>query len=375
MFVLGPSLGIVQKYAGLLGVGAYLGTAALALWLLSAPHVLDGDSLSQRRWRLLTLLTFLCLAAAFYVIYPIANVSQPDAGSDRDDALNLAVRRLLAGNYPYDATTYLGNFITPLPGSLFLALPFVLLGNSAYQSFLWLFLFLAQLKELLKSERSALLVLWALLVLSPAVLLELVTGGDLLANSSFVFVFSSWLIRLAPDPSASRTRKLFGAALFGLGLCSRPHFALLVPLVLSLLARKGGAALAAGYGAIAWAVALLVSAPFYFANPTAFSPLHTLDKLRQLEPVVPHASVLIPLASAAVAALLALRRSNGEHQVCLRNCAVVLALPVASVVVVESAAASCLDFGATGFALGSLFFGAAAFAPRLWARPELGDTT
>jgi hypothetical protein len=238
-----------------------------------------------------------------------------------------------------------------------------------------LFVFLVHMKDLLKSERGALLVLWAILALSPAVLLELVTGGDLLANSSFVFVFSSWLIRLAPDPSASRTRKFLAAALFGLGLSSRPHFALLVPLVLSLLARKGGAALAAGYGAIACLVALLVTAPFYFANPQAFSPLHTLDKLRQLEPVVPHAAVLIPVASAAVAGLLALRRSNRESQVFLRNCAVVLALPVASVVVVESAHASRLEFSATGFALGSLFFGAAAFAPRLQARPEQGDTT
>jgi len=32
-----------------------------------------------------------------------------------------------------------------------------------------------------------------------------------------------------------------------------------------------------------------------------------------------------------------------------------------------------LEFGAAGFALGSLFFGAAAFAPRLQARPEQGD--
>jgi len=32
---------------------------------------------------------------------------------------------------------------------------------------------------------------------------------------------------------------------------------------------------------------LFVTAPFYFAHPQAFSPLHTLDKLRQLEPAVP----------------------------------------------------------------------------------------
>ena len=63
-------------------------------------------------------------------------------GSDSDDALNLATRALLHGEYPYRIRTYLGSPATYLPGSLLLAVPFVLLGNAAYQDLFWLAAFL-----------------------------------------------------------------------------------------------------------------------------------------------------------------------------------------------------------------------------------------
>lgn len=48
------------------------------------------------------------------------------------------MNRLVRGHYPYHAVTYLGNEITHLPGSLLLALPFVLVWTSALQNLFWL---------------------------------------------------------------------------------------------------------------------------------------------------------------------------------------------------------------------------------------------
>ena len=40
------------------------------------------------------------------------------AGSDRDDAANIATRHLLHLHYPYSTPTYLGNLVNQLPGAL-----------------------------------------------------------------------------------------------------------------------------------------------------------------------------------------------------------------------------------------------------------------
>jgi hypothetical protein len=57
-----------------------------------------------------------------------------------------------------------------LPGALLLAVPFVLLGNSAHQNLFWLFAFLFSLNSYLKDRRLALLLLWVILALAPVVL-------------------------------------------------------------------------------------------------------------------------------------------------------------------------------------------------------------
>jgi hypothetical protein len=79
----------------------------------------------------------LVVLAVTLFIYPKANIHTPMRGSDRDDALLDATSALLRGEFPYSRPTYLGNPITPLPGALLLAVPFVLAGNAALANALW----------------------------------------------------------------------------------------------------------------------------------------------------------------------------------------------------------------------------------------------
>lgn len=78
------------------------------------------------------------MVVAFAVLFPQLNSQMPGQGSDRDDALNVAIAAMFRGEYPYAQTTYLGNPITPLPGALLLAIPFWSLGNAALQAVAWL---------------------------------------------------------------------------------------------------------------------------------------------------------------------------------------------------------------------------------------------
>src|SRR5690348_5285103 len=116
-----PSVGAVQKYTGLPGLAGYTAAVVVALvvgyryvipWLVSA--------LSARRVAWLAGATFLALVVIFAIVYPIANSGVVGGGTDRDEALNIAVQELLSGRYPYYPKTYLQAPISPLPGSILL---------------------------------------------------------------------------------------------------------------------------------------------------------------------------------------------------------------------------------------------------------------
>jgi len=195
-----PGMYQVQKYSGTSGVALYVGLALLSVALLDTwllPWMRSRVTESRAAW--LAAATFVVLAGAFAAVYPIADSGIIGGGSDRDDNIDVATTALLRGRYPYHPRGYLGQPTDALPGSLFLATPFVLLGKSAYQNLVWLVAFFLVAKWYLREVRLALALLWGMLLLSPAVLHEFVTGGDLIANSVYVPLFTLCVVNLVPD--------------------------------------------------------------------------------------------------------------------------------------------------------------------------------
>lgn len=363
-FLLVPSCDTLLKYAGVAGVAGYLIIGSLLLFL-AYKFILPVfvSRLTERQADVLALLTFVALVAFVAVVYPIANSGRFGAGSDADEALFVGTSEIIAGRFPYRPKTYLGNWISPMPGAMLLAIPFVLMKFLAAQNVFWLGAFYAAARHYLKSAVWALALLWTILIFSPTVFQNLATAADYTANTIYVLVAMWLMVKLISIDDAPEWKKLLPTVLFGVGLSSRSNFIILTPLLFSALVQNAGLKAAIKYSAIAGAVSLLVTVPFWLYEPSGFAPfLVQAGKLESLEDVLPFARIVFPLAGIALAAALSLQKMDGDCAVLFRNSAVVQIFILLFAALVSSVHNGKLDlyFGQSGYGMFTLFFGALA---------------
>jgi len=352
-----PSLPVCMRLLG--AVGGVLGCACGWLAIIAAQRC-SADrptTLPARRDArvLTTAVMLIAVAIAFAILFPKLNGQLPGQGSDRDDALNIAVAALLRGEYPYLQPTYLGNPVTPLPGALLLAAPFVVLGNAALQALAWPALWSAAMLAAKRSWRTVMAV--AVVLLSPEALRETLTGGDLLANGVYIALAIWLLLRTASFAAPAAWRVSLAILLLGVTLASRPNFLLLLPIITVAFGRSAGAMRAVLWVGAAGAVALVLALPFYLYAPEAFTPLHVSRKLH-LSGVAWSSSLLIG-ASVALALVLAWR---SHAQRVFYDCALMCSLPFVLHALVDSLGSGCLEVQSLGYALCALPFAGLAMA-------------
>ena len=358
-----PSTDTIQKYFGLKAVPAYL-FIGFCLLLISSRLILPGfiSIVTERQALLLALLTFLGLVLVFSILYPMAQAGIVGGGSDQDDALNIAATELIHGRYPYYPKTYLDNPIAPLPGAVILAVPFVLLGNSAYQNIFWLAVFFLAVKSYLNSSSLSLALLWTILIFSPSVLQNVVTGVDHPANTIYVLLFIWWMVLSISKSDLASWKKLVPSALLGIGLSSRSNFILLLPLLFSTLVQTAGWKPAIKYIAVTGLVFVAITIPFWLYDPRGFVPLLVQsNKLAQFQATLPFASILIPSVSGAIAVALSFQRMGRDCVVLFRNCAIVQAFPILCVIALFIIQTRSFNLILAGYGLFFLFFGALAW--------------
>ncbi len=290
---------VTLKYGGL-GL-----TAAYVIGLMGAGLVIAAVSsrtlrLPDGRWQAAVL--GVALAATFAIGYPIAQSGLLGPGSDRDEALSIAIQALLEGRFPYWERTYFNNPISPLPGALLIGLPFHLLGSVAVQNLVITLAAGAALGRALRDEPARWLLLGLATLGNPGFMQDYVTGGDYAVNALYVGA-ALWAAVRAVD-GGPPWRMALMAALLGVAVCSRPiHAVAGVILVCHGWHRRGPAA-AVGMAAVLAAVNAALVLPFYLYDPAGFSPLHVTNKLPGgfafLRPV-------LPLAAAAAVAVLSFR--------------------------------------------------------------------
>lgn len=363
-----PSLDVVHRFLGWGGVVAY-GATATPLLLLVHRRV---DTLVRARSpgtvAGLAIVFSIFLVVAFVWGYPLANSGLLGPGSDRDENMHTGAMELLRGRHPYYQFNYFGFHISQMPGALMFGVPFAILGNAAYQNLFWLVVLVVTVGRLWQDMQRA-LVLTALAVFAaPVALREYVAGGDLLANSIYLPVFIIGTVHWIPRSDVDTWKKVLVSAALGVGLSSRAHFWLLVPLVWAALARRAGWRMATASLGVASAAFALVTLPFYLYDPQGFMPLRTGQFVVFESLMSPSMSVPLVLSFVAVSLLAAGRGLNGGIGQLMARSALVLAVPVVTVTILGSLASDRVELYYVHYGLSSVFFGLVGFIP-----PPRGD--
>ena len=346
----GPS--VVVAYAVAMGLAALLLVPLATHLLQRAPS-----------W-VLPALVVACLAAlvtVFVVGVPAADGMVLGVGSDRANALDVALSELAAGRYPYAATTYLQNPITPLPGALVLAAPFrFLLGSAAWQNVAWTVLLLPILNGGWRL-RPGPTVLWLVTVAGGLeVWREFIIGDDLVTGAVAALAAVVWTLRAADAGPDGSGRTLPAAAVaLGITTCTRPHLVLVVVIVAVAVGLRAGrrrGLLVAGVAAGVWVVLIV---PFLLGGLARFSPLHVAAKVTAQRGLSVGIVVIALAATLLLGALLwRLRPTSAEAVGWL--CAAVMFAPS-----VLSLARALVETGAVWQADLTLGAGAVPFA--VWA--------
>ncbi len=361
-----PSTAVFEK-VGLPYLAAYVLLAPFLLW--SALHLVPRlrARISPRAALIGLVLLHVALLCAHLWVHPQIDTSGfrlfglQFGASDGDDAIDLAITEALAGRYPYHATTFLGNPITPMPGSILLAVPFYVLGSSSIQSVFWLMIFFWAVAAHHRDWFTAAIVSFSVFVLSPNVIYQVLRGGDYITNSVSILVFSGLLLESTRRGHASWQRALW-ALLLGVSLSSRLNFLPLLPLLLGALARASSLTGACSTLALVLAAFGALTVPAVLYDPSGFSPLHTLSKL-DVTGRLPWAPYLVALLAFALSTALAVRRESYELRVFMRDVFFIEAFLAVTGFVLASISSGRVNLDYPHFGVLFMFFGIFAFAP------------
>ncbi len=270
-------------------------------------------------------LTIVVLTIGLLLIYPLNQAHVFGAGNDEADGMNIAVTNLLHGRYPYIGHTWAGNPIVPWPGSVFLATPFVLLGNSAYQVIFWLALLYVTITWYMgRGAAAALTLIWSIIGFSPVFLDYFWSGSDVVAAA--MFVTTAALVTVKSARANSRWHLLAAAGL-GVAFSSRANFVLAYPAVAAALYGARGLRPAIVSGLVTGGCFVAVTMPFLFADFADFTPLTSRTTiLLALSPGAP--AVIVAVSVATIISVLVL----GRFWDWLVSASLMLAVPVVAVV-------------------------------------------
>lgn len=343
---------VLERFTGYYGISLYAVISGLIIGFI--PQY--WQTIQKIKPRLVYLVPFfviIILSSLFLILNPIANNKDYFGGSDSDDALNQAATALLEGKYPYNELTYLGNAITPMPGAVLIAVPFVaVFGNSGTQNLFWISVFLLFLFFHFNKKHLASALGGLLLLSLPLILYQLAIGSDHLANAIYVLLAFIML-----DKYLGKNQSLLYVVAVlnvGIALSSRVNFTLLFPLFFFYGGYKYGWRRSLFTTGMSLLVFIIVTLPFYLYNPDGFAPLHTRYKLDRFNNVLPNAQLIVPAVSLLTGILvIVLKRKMILLNDFLLSSAIVLFIPVLSGVILRSLQESHPSLGYSSY---STFF-------------------
>ena len=258
-----------------------------------------------RKPRLLCACLILAIAAASYVIYPLADARRNlGAGSTADDAIIQASQTFCSSGSMYSATLPGGIPISPGPGWVLLNLP---LANSQWYWLIspgYIVLALLVFSKLSASARQSAFVLC--LLSSSLLFWELLTtGSDLVAVGFALAALTVATWKLSQNPTPGLAGPIAVGVLAGMVATSRVVFAAF-PLLLALFAWKSSrkaSLLVAGLGVLT--VAGLHA--YFFCSSDNYQPFHLFGRGRSN---VGYDFIALGLVAEVLAVTYAYRHTN-----------------------------------------------------------------
>lgn len=250
------------------------------------------DSLWRRKRAVSAIAIGLVLAfvIAFFFLYALSHSAKLGVGSDRDEALNIALDALQHGRFPYTLETHYGNPISPMPGALLLAYPFFLIGNAAYQNLFWIAAGAVACWKFFPTPKQALLFMCVMIFGNLSFAQDFVTGGDYSVNLLYVTLASAlFYIRLSR--AANWPSLAWPTVFLGIALASRPIYFIVLPVLFAQGGKDAGFTKSLAACSVAVAVSAMLIVPFYLYDPAHFSPLHVKNFVSG---TIPHAAVILP---------------------------------------------------------------------------------
>ena len=133
---------------------------------------------------------FILLSVIFIILFfvIIHHVNGNALNVDRWSAMDVAIKALLNGEYPYTAVDHLGGRTSNFPGLLLIGLPFYLLGSVAYLQIFSFGLLACLIYKFFMSNYDRFFLL-SMFLLSPAYFWEVVAKSDLMSNIILLLFF------------------------------------------------------------------------------------------------------------------------------------------------------------------------------------------
>lgn len=340
------SSGLIQKHAGLAGLAVYFSMVfaafACCAWLLNR-----WKDWMNRRVGALLVLQGIAMAGLFILLHPLEDGKGPGKSSDRDEGLEIAVTRMIRGENPYYASSPVAGPLSVLPGEIIISAPFVVIGSVGCQNVFWLVLFVWACSKWSGDPARALAIPAFLMAVSPSMLHEFVSGGDLITNGIHVALMLACCGQAA-SPKTGSLWRWTACILLGISLASRPNFLLLLPILGAYVWRVAGLRMAVAMCSVAGITSLIITLPFYLHDPAGFTPLIARRKLSLADATIPWAGTLMIattfIASIGAALTLWFDRHMRISRLLLLG-AVVTMLPMLMAVAFSSWTAGFPDFG------------------------------
>jgi hypothetical protein len=280
---------------------------------------IPGGAPRLLRIRALPMVAVTLLAIVNAVSYPVADgLKRVGRGSDQDDALILTGERLLAGQRPYAAVTYLDHRPSPGPGWVLLALPFTVTG--LYFLLTPVFVWIAAAAVRAAHGVGPANVFLLLLASSPGFWETMIVGSDMFAIGA-LFVVTAVLAHSCRSPRTAP----WVAALAGLASTSRLPFASIVPLLAAFLWKREHSE-GVRFFLIAGGAAAFLHAGFLAWDPAHYWPAHLFAKAQTF---LPPALAAVATAASVVVVVTAVVKDTGSLDSWLTHLAFCLGVPLA----------------------------------------------